>query len=58
MSHQSNSLKSIFFALGANSAIFIAKLAAALVTGSGAMLAEAIHSLADTAAIRFFCWLA
>ncbi len=48
MAHQSNSLKSIFFALGANSAIFVAKLAAALVTGSGAMLAEAIHSLADT----------
>jgi len=49
MSHtESNSLKSIFFALGANSAIFIAKLAAALITGSGAMMAEAIHSLADT----------
>jgi divalent metal cation (Fe/Co/Zn/Cd) transporter len=49
MSHQgSDSLKSIFFALGANGAIFVAKLAAALVTGSGAMLAEAIHSLADT----------
>jgi cation diffusion facilitator family transporter len=48
MSHESDSLKSIFFALGANSAIFVAKLGAALVTGSGAMLAEAIHSLADT----------
>lgn len=49
MSHtESDSLKSIFFALGANAAIFLAKLAAALVTGSGAMLAEAIHSLADT----------
>ncbi len=48
MSHGSDSLKSIFFALGANSAIFVAKLGAALVTGSGAMLAEAIHSLADT----------
>ncbi len=49
MSHQGNdSLKSIFFALGANAAIFLAKLAAALITGSGAMLAEAIHSLADT----------
>lgn len=48
MAHQSNSLKSIFFALGANAAIFVAKLVAALVTGSGAMLAEAIHSLADT----------
>lgn len=48
MSHGNDSLKSIFFALGANSAIFVAKLAAALTTGSGAMLAEAIHSLADT----------
>ena len=48
MSGQANSLKSIFFALGANFAIFLAKLAAALYTGSGAMLAEAIHSLADS----------
>ena len=48
MSGQANSLKSIFFALGANFAIFVAKLAAALYTGSGAMLAEAIHSLADS----------
>jgi len=49
MSHDNaNSLKSILFALGANSAIFVAKMAAAVVTGSGAMLAEAVHSLADT----------
>jgi cation diffusion facilitator family transporter len=48
MAGQANSLKSIFFALGANFAIFVAKLAAALYTGSGAMLAEAIHSLADS----------
>jgi divalent metal cation (Fe/Co/Zn/Cd) transporter len=48
MSGQANSLTSIFFALGANFAIFVAKLAAALYTGSGAMLAEAIHSLADS----------
>ena len=48
MSAQANSLKSIFFALGANFAIFVAKLAAAMHTGSGAMLAEAIHSLADS----------
>lgn len=47
MSHGADSLKSILFALGANSAIAVAKLAAALVTGSGAMLAEAIHSFAD-----------
>jgi len=48
MSHETNSLKSIFFALGANLAIAIAKFVAALFTGSGAMMAEAIHSLADT----------
>ncbi len=48
MSGQADSLKSIFFALGANFAIFVAKLGAALYTGSGAMLAEAIHSLADS----------
>ncbi len=43
-----NSLKTILYALGANSAIAIAKLVAAAVTGSGAMLAEGIHSVADT----------
>lgn len=48
MSHGADSFKSILYALGANFAIFLAKLAAALYTGSGAMLAEAIHSLADT----------
>ncbi len=48
MSHGADSTKSIFFALGANLAIFVAKLAAALFTGSGAMMAEAVHSLADS----------
>lgn len=47
MSGHANSLKAIFLALGANFAIFVSKLVAALVTGSGAMLAEAVHSLAD-----------
>jgi cation diffusion facilitator family transporter len=47
MSHEANSLKAIFFALGANGAIAAAKLFAAFYTGSSAMLAEAIHSLAD-----------
>jgi len=42
-----NSLRAVLLALGANFAIFLAKLAAAVLTGSGAMLAEAIHSLAD-----------
>jgi len=44
---QANSLKSIFYALGANFVISIAKFAAAFYTGSGAMLAEAVHSAAD-----------
>lgn len=48
MAGPANSLTSILFALGANLAIFFAKLVAALYTGSGAMLAEAIHSLADS----------
>jgi cation diffusion facilitator family transporter len=47
MSGHANSLKAILLALGANFAIFATKLGAAIVTGSGAMLAEAVHSLAD-----------
>jgi cation diffusion facilitator family transporter len=48
-SHQQGPTKAIFYALGANGGIAIAKFAAAIYTGSGAMLAEAIHSLADCA---------
>jgi cation diffusion facilitator family transporter len=47
MSGNANSLRAILLALGANFAIFATKLFAAIVTGSGAMLAEAVHSLAD-----------
>ena len=47
MSGHANSLKPILLALGANFAIFLAKLFAAIVTGSGAMMAEAVPSLAD-----------
>ncbi|GAA0903014.1 cation diffusion facilitator family transporter [Rothia nasimurium] len=47
MSKSADSKRAIFLALGANFAIFVAKLVAALFTGSGAMLAEAVHSLAD-----------
>jgi cation diffusion facilitator family transporter len=42
------SKRAIYFALGANFSIFIAKSVAAAITGSGAMMAEAVHSLADT----------
>jgi cation diffusion facilitator family transporter len=42
-----NPVKAILLALGANFAIFVAKLFAAIITGSGAMTAEAVHSLAD-----------
>lgn len=47
MAGQGDSIRAIFFALGANFAIFVTKGAAAFVTGSGAMLAETVHSLAD-----------
>jgi cation diffusion facilitator family transporter len=47
MSHQANSVKSIFYALIANGAIAIAKTVAAVITGSGSMMAESIHSFAD-----------
>lgn len=48
MSHGSEgSLRAIFYALGANFGIAVSKFAAAFWTGSGSMLAEAIHSSAD-----------
>ncbi|MEI8085597.1 MAG: cation diffusion facilitator family transporter [Paludibacter sp.] len=47
MSHQNASVKSILFALLANLGIAITKTVAAIITGSGAMLAESIHSFAD-----------
>ncbi len=49
MSQGGSSLKAVLFALGANGGIAISKFAAAVYTGSGAMLAEAIHSTADCA---------
>jgi cation diffusion facilitator family transporter len=45
---QNDPRKSVFAALGANTAIAIAKFAAAAISGSTSMLAEAFHSLADT----------
>ncbi|HUH89988.1 MAG TPA: cation diffusion facilitator family transporter [Lysobacter sp.] len=47
MAGNGDSTKAILFALGANFAIAVAKGAAAFFTGSGAMLAETVHSLAD-----------
>ncbi len=47
MSADANSLKAVYFALGGNLAIAIAKYAAAALTGSSSMLAEAVHSTAD-----------
>ncbi len=48
MSHGADSSKSIYLALTANALIAVVKGVAALITNSGAMLAEAIHSCADT----------
>ena len=48
MSHGADSVKSIIFALCANLTIFLSKLIAAVITGSSAMMAESVHSLADS----------
>jgi cation diffusion facilitator family transporter len=48
MSHENASVKSIIFALSANLGIAITKTVAAVITGSGAMMAESIHSFADS----------
>jgi cation diffusion facilitator family transporter len=47
MAGHDDSTTTIFFALGANALIAAAKGIAAWVTGSSAMLAEAVHSVAD-----------
>ncbi|MDE1899796.1 MAG: cation diffusion facilitator family transporter [Xanthomonadaceae bacterium] len=47
MSAPTDARRAVLQALGANAAIFVAKLGAALLTRSGSMLAEAVHSLAD-----------
>ena len=47
MAGKGNSIRTIFYALAANFAIFVTKAVAASMTGSSAMIAEAVHSLAD-----------
>ena len=49
MAQGADSHKSILYALTANGSIAVAKGVAAWITGSGTMLAEAIHSTADCA---------
>ena len=56
MSAGADSLKSIFFALGANFLIALAKTAGAVYTGSSSMLAESIHSYADCANQALLIW--
>jgi cation diffusion facilitator family transporter len=56
MSAQADTLKSIFYALGANFAIAIAKTVGAVYTGSSSMLAEAIHSYADCGNQALLLW--
>jgi cation diffusion facilitator family transporter len=47
MAGQGESTRAILYALGANLSIAVAKGVAAVFTGSSAMLAETVHSLAD-----------
>ena len=48
MAAHGNPLKAIMFAFGANFGIAICKTVAAIFSGSSSMMAEAIHSYADT----------
>jgi cation diffusion facilitator family transporter len=47
MSGGADSTRAVVYALGANCAIAVSKYAAAAITGSGSMFAEAVHSTAD-----------
>ncbi len=56
MSAKADSVRSILYALGANLAIAATKTAAAIATGSSSMLAEAIHSFADSGNQALLLW--
>jgi len=53
---KADSVRTILYALGANLAIAAAKTGAAIATGSSAMLAEAIHSYADSGNQGLLLW--
>ena len=53
---KADSTRTIFYALGANLAIAVAKTGAAIFTGSSSMLAEAIHSYADAGNQGLLLW--
>jgi cation diffusion facilitator family transporter len=56
MAGKADSVRTILYALGANLAIAVAKSGAAIFTGSSAMLAEAIHSYADSGNQGLLLW--
>jgi len=56
MARGSETTRSIVVSLGANVAIAVAKLVGALMTGSGSMLAEALHSVADSGNEGLLLW--
>lgn len=56
MAGKADSVRTILYALGANLAIAVAKTGAAIATGSSSMLAEAIHSYADSGNQGLLLW--